>query len=595
MKISQQERDQAFSKYRSSYGGLKEDYFPLLYISKEYKISIEDAKQYTAFGGDGSDYGIDAFYVDTERRNLYLYQFKWSEDHKLFRDSLHRLIDAGFDRIFGKPVQDQKQNQLLLQLKACLGENRSIIERVIVNFVYNGDPDAAENSVVLQNLIEDLFSKKYIVDEYFKNQEIVLTSKFISNKSRNIAGLAQEHKTHTYEIDFNKQISGMGPQGECLYVGYITLYDLRRMHMEMGQRFFERNIRFGLSSEKAPNREIRKALARIIVKEEDSPNVFMFNHNGITMAVENIEWNEDRKKLILTEPRLLNGAQTVTSLARFIDENKDNPAYEKNKDILRSIKVLAKIIDNANNEFIINVTICNNRQNRVEPWNLRANDNVQLELQDKFREELKVFYSRQEKAFENLTDDDLEDLGLDPEIGKAIEIKYLAQTFLAAQGEVDKMSRMPEVFENKNIYENTFRRSYLNSDARAMLLAYKIRFRIGRIVNEIIYKGENKYRYMNRARNLVWALLIQGFLNDSEVEWLKEQYGHDFYLRADFGDYFKRLASTKVRPILAVATKDKRIRELMDSEKYSFLSTKAMYDRCVNIAWRRYRWSKKSI
>ncbi len=79
-------------------------------------------------------------------------------------------------------------------------------------------------------------------------------------------------------------------------------------------------------------------------------------------------------------------------------------------------------------EFITTVTINNNRQNPVEPWSLHANDMIQLELQDKFRDELGIFYQRQERAFENLTDEDLEDQGIREY--KAIELPRLARLFL---------------------------------------------------------------------------------------------------------------------------------------------------------------------
>jgi hypothetical protein len=56
------------------------------------------------------------------------------------------------------------------------------------------------------------------------------------------------------------------------------------------------------------------------------------------------------------------------------------------------------------------VTI-NNRQNPVKPWNLHANDMMQLELQDKFGDELGIYYQRPENVFANLSNEDLEELG----------------------------------------------------------------------------------------------------------------------------------------------------------------------------------------
>ena len=73
--------------------------------------SDKRALSQVAFGGN--DYGVDGFHFDQEKRNLYLFQFKWSESHAQFKNSFKRLIDAGMERIFGAGNQDQRLNQLL--------------------------------------------------------------------------------------------------------------------------------------------------------------------------------------------------------------------------------------------------------------------------------------------------------------------------------------------------------------------------------------------------------------------------------------------------------------------------------------------------
>jgi hypothetical protein len=50
-------------------------------------------------------------------------------------------------------------------------------------------------------------------------------------------------------------------------------------------------------------------LARIILKQEDPASVFVFNHNGVTLAAEKVQFEEGR--CTITEPRILNGADTA--------------------------------------------------------------------------------------------------------------------------------------------------------------------------------------------------------------------------------------------------------------------------------------------
>ena len=89
-----------------------------------------------------------------------------------------------------------------------------------------------------------------------------------------------------------------------------------------------------------------------------------------------------------------------------------NKVLCERRDVLEQIHVMCRIITDAVPEFVTTVTINNNRQNPVDPWNLHANDMIQLEMQDKFRDDLGVYYERQERAFENLSDDDLEEQGI---------------------------------------------------------------------------------------------------------------------------------------------------------------------------------------
>jgi hypothetical protein len=215
---------------------------------------------------------------------------------------------------------------------------------------------------------------------------------------------------------------------------------------------------------------------------------------------------------------------------------------------------------------------------------------LQLGLQDKFRD-AGLYYERQEGSFEALSDEDLEEMDLEAQ-SKAIQIRKLAQTFLASQGEIDKMSRLTDVFESDKAYSEAFRESYLNSDCRRIVLAYKIQFRLRNIVREIVEKGASKYAFLHRARNLVWALLIQGVLNDQKRDWHLEAYGASLTMEADYTELLRKLASTRVRLAIADAIGDERSRALLAAENYGFLRTRAVFLRCMEAASDRWQWKK---
>jgi hypothetical protein len=318
---------------------------------------------------------------------------------------------------------------------------------------------------------------------------------------------------------------------------------------------------------------------------------FAFNHNGVTLYAEALHLMDEQFRI--TEPRLLNGAQTLGTVDRFLKINEGNVLLSERRDILDQINVMCRIITESSPEFVTTVTINNNRQNPVDPWNLRANDLIQLEIQDKFRDDLGIYYERQERAFENLSDEDLEEQGITEY--KAIELTRLTRTFLVSDGEIDKFTRFREVFEDDRIYNQVFNKSRLRADSRKIVLCYKVQFRLRRLADDIVDKGANKYAYVQRARNLLWALLCQGILNDPKIEERAEEFGKGLSLEAQYTEWLSGLATTRCRFILSDLISDKAYESKASEGNYSFMRTNAAYKRMMEIAYRRWRWVEKRL
>ena len=593
MQVTQKEINSAYNKYVTRLGGVKEDYFGLLYMAKEYQKSVEDIYTNVTFGG--FDFGIDGYYIDSHKRNLYLYQFKWTKSHSLFENSFKRLITEGIDQVFGNPKQQPRKNSLIAQLKSDLLENQSLIDKVFIRFIFNGEVETAENSRYLDSLREDLEGKKYVIDEYFQNKSVNLIFQYLSNTSRRKTAPTHSKTTHRYELEFSDKISTEISSGETLTIGFFRLAEIYHIYKHMQSRLFERNIRFGLSPELAPNRSLRRSL-KSILEGKDSPESFVFNHNGLTLSAESVDFPPEKiGQMVITEPRILNGAQTITSVNKFFEDNANHPNLKHADNPIEKVKVLAKVITNSSKEFIVNVTICNNKQNPVRPWNLRATDDFQLKFQDKFVVDLGVYYETAEKAFENLTDEQLEEIGVDLEHSKAIEMRKMALALLALQGEVGEMSDLGKIFEDERLYRRTFKDGYLQSDPRKILLCYKIQMRSRVIVLEILSKGSQKYEFLRSAKNLIWALLIQGVLNDPDLEELAENYGMSLIDHLNYTDYLKKMASRRVRPIIAELMRMKEYQAFIGQEKYAFTRRKTTYDVCMQIAKKKFRWQKMDV
>jgi hypothetical protein len=581
-----------YNEYKEKYRGCPQDYFPIHYIKRRHKAEIEEFAHQVAFGGN--DYGIDAYYIDAKAGNLYLYQAKWSTNHSLFVKSFERLTEHGMARIFGNAKQDSKQNDMLVHLARDLEEFRNVIKNVYVRFLFKGNTEEAEKSEGLTYRKEALEAKRHLVTSYFENVDVRLIVEFIGDRP----SLNQTKQSHPYRVRFNGSGSA-NHDGKTMRVGFVKLIDLYRIYLDEELRFFDRNIRASIARDTAPNRKIASALESIVMKGETEPSEFCFNHNGVTICAERVQATDDG--LLLTVPRLLNGAQTVSTLAKLAEAKKDNPKWADNAPRLEQIEVIAKIIeDEPTASFITNVTIANNQQNPVMPWQLRAMDKIQVDLADKFRQ-AKVFYSRQEGAFESMDNADREEL----EVGlKDIGIQQLARTFLAVQGEIPLMTAMPEVFENPKLYASTFKSGYLHEDVHKIILLYKVGLVINPVIKHMREAIANKYssdvtvvRYQSavaRGKNLVQALLIQGLLNDPALPKLVEEYGQDLVRQPGFTATLKLLADRFILPAITKMVKKEPFAEKFKSERFDFMRGRDAFKESMRLL-EESSWSKRSL
>jgi AIPR protein len=296
----------------------------------------------------------------------------------------------------------------------------------------------------------------------------------------------------------------------------------------------------------------------------------------------------------LRECRRARLATSPTTVADFLKKNSDNPKLLVGKPILDSIRVLCKIITSADQTFVTRVTINNNRQNPVEPWNLHANDIIQLELQDKFIADVGIYYERQENAFNQLTSEDLAEYGINEE-SKALQMLKLTQTFLLTDGSISRISEIRRVFEDDKVYNQVFRTSRLKADSRHIVLCYKVQSRLGKLAREIHQKGQNKYGFIHRSRYLLWALLCQAILNEKDLESLADQFGHSMAMPVDFSVRLSYLATARVRLLLAALMESPEYKDKVAEDNLSFLRTDRAFDKCMDIAYKKWHWVHKKL
>lgn len=153
---------------------------------------------------------------------------------------------------------------------------------------------------------------------------------------------------------------------------------------------FARNVRLSLG--KTPvNREIRYTF-------EDTPKEFVFSNNGITILCESLKHDPGARELIVTNPRIVNGSQTLHSI-------RDVPRPSNIARVMvRLIEVpsitageLSQKVEERKS-IIHKISIRSNRQNNIKKWDLVSNDDFQHNLARHFRTK-SLFYERRRKEW----------------------------------------------------------------------------------------------------------------------------------------------------------------------------------------------------
>ncbi|MGE3495037.1 MAG: AIPR family protein [Gemmatimonadales bacterium] len=572
-----------YEDHKSTYGGRREDYFALLYLGRHWGLPVEKVSHQVAFGGN--DYGFDAYHLDVPSRNLYLYQFKWSDNHDLFKGSMERLAQVGLSHVFGDSFPDRNENTVLAYLRSALIEHREAIQAVYLQFVFKGDDGEAERSEGLDSRREDLESKIHLIRTYFRGRDVDLRVQFLTDRP----GRVQASAVQSFEVQCKHVVNHQYGERRLL-LGFVPLYDLHRIHVALGSKFFDRNIRGSLSERNAPNRKIHDALKGIVLDRVDDPAVFAFRHNGVTIAADRIE-SLPGGVLKLHVPRLLNGAQSVSMLGVFLDKHAEHPRLQDGAHIVKELQVLAKLIEaEPSSDFVTDVTVANNQQNAVPPWALRAMDRRQVDLADWFRTELGIYYSRQEGIFASLPASERESRGIVD--SRDLRIKPMAQTLLAIDGAVANMRRLPEVFTNTNLYRQVFPEDPAVRNPRAIVIAYKA----GEMLRGVTKVLRDRIREDHEpailpAKNLVWALLVQAIYNDRGLEDHLEDFGTSMVRQSGLRELLHDLGSRRVLPLLRALISDPKFAARVEQGKYDFLRTDAAFKRGMRIARDDWGWS----
>lgn len=150
---------------------------------------------------------------------------------------------------------------------------------------------------------------------------------------------------------------------------------------------FARNVRLWLG-----NTETNQLIQETF---RDAPKEFAYSNNGITILCKKHTYNPGKQELMLENPRVVNGSQTLHSI-RLVETPSANARV-----MVRIIEVPANVHGDLPAQIekrkgiIHKISIRSNQQNPIKRWNLVSNDDFQNDLARHFWEK-HLYYERRQ-------------------------------------------------------------------------------------------------------------------------------------------------------------------------------------------------------
>ena len=176
-----------------------------------------------------------------------------------------------------------------------------------------------------------------------------------------------------------------------LFLGFCPIRTIFDYHVNLGKRLKTKhnmaivssNIRTYLGNLTHTNAALIDAFQTMERNDDQNVNVddFPFLHNGMTLTGDDLRLKErDGKKVLYIErPKIINGAQSLFTYEQYAKKSK-KPV---NPQVLVKVVVPYPGADN----FLNQVTMANNRQNPVFSYHLRAADDLQFFIWQRYLEE----------------------------------------------------------------------------------------------------------------------------------------------------------------------------------------------------------------
>lgn len=371
-----------------------------IHLFLKVKFGIIGFKEREDLITDGtSDGGIDGYYIDKEKKIIYLIQSKFRTTDTNFQNkeiAMEELLAMDVVRIlhgeesdeFGTPYNGKIQGLirhineisdmpnwttkvvLLANVKSIIQSRLRTLTGGYAVEIYNYDK-------VYKELVFPL-----VCGSYFNIKELKITI----NVNRDSSG----HRIQYYPKT---------KYGECTVNAlYVPTIEIAKILSKYKNSILKYNPRSYLDLQKGSvNAKIAESIETI------QTNEFALFNNGITMLSDETKYSDtvgkkNTAEVLVTNPQIINGGQTAYTLSMLYDRY----LAKEDLSVFEEKEVLLKIISFNEDEgaisdklkLIEDISIATNQQSPVYEADRRANDKIQIQLQEKIYADFGLYYER---------------------------------------------------------------------------------------------------------------------------------------------------------------------------------------------------------
>lgn len=351
---------------------------------------------------DGSqDGGVDAFYIDTDNRVVYLIQSKFRTSKKNFEEKpieISELLKMEVGRVTKGESTDSNGVDFSARIKDLQVKINDIRDIALYDWKVIILANLTKvNDEQIRRLIDNMDYEVFDFERTYSELVFPLTTGTYFEPSEITVAINLGKKSHP---QLSQDVET--PLGSCsvrmIYVPIIEVATITAKYKNSLLRYNPRNF---LSLAK---NEVNKSIQDTVLNT--TKNEFALRNNGITILAEYSSVTDRTGKsgegqLIIKDPQILNGGQTATTLAMILEKEDTDPSVFNSKEVLLKIIEKPSETSEANLlEFIETVSEATNRQSKIIEADRRANDPKLVSLQQHFYLQHGLFLERKRGEFQ---------------------------------------------------------------------------------------------------------------------------------------------------------------------------------------------------